>query len=111
MSKAIYISGQITGLKKTVYEHKFNRAYNWLIGYRVGFYPYRERKFPKVIIPLTIKPFLGIDNWLCHIISDLWVLFWKCDKIYMLSNWEQSKGAKIEKRFAEWLGYDVYFER
>lgn len=34
----------------------------------------------------------------------------KCDAIYMLKGWEDSKGARAEKALAEWLGKDVMYE-
>ena len=33
-----------------------------------------------------------------------------CDAIYMLSKWEDSKGAKIEKYVAEELGLKVFYQ-
>lgn len=34
-----------------------------------------------------------------------------CDAVYMLSNWEESKGAAVEKAFAEALGKEVLYEK
>ena len=33
-----------------------------------------------------------------------------CDAIYMLNNWKSSKGARMEYRYACWLGLEVIFE-
>lgn len=33
-----------------------------------------------------------------------------CDAIYLLNGWEQSKGACIEKRYAEYQGKTILFE-
>lgn len=34
----------------------------------------------------------------------------RCDAIYMLPEWENSKGARAEKALAEWMGLDVYYQ-
>jgi hypothetical protein len=34
----------------------------------------------------------------------------KCDAIYMLNGWENSRGAKAEKALAEWLGLQVEYQ-
>jgi hypothetical protein len=33
-----------------------------------------------------------------------------CDAIYMLKGWEDSKGANLEMKMAEYLGMDVFYE-
>lgn len=33
-----------------------------------------------------------------------------CDAIYMLSNWEKSKGAKLQHRIATELGMKIYYQ-
>ena len=33
-----------------------------------------------------------------------------CDAIYMLNGWERSKGAKLEKQFAETLGMRIFYQ-
>lgn len=34
----------------------------------------------------------------------------RCDAIYMLQGWENSKGANAEKALAEWMGLDVLYQ-
>src|SRR3990167_8533562 len=41
-----------------------------------------------------------------YIIGDLEIL-WGCDAVVMLPNWKESRGAKIEKGFAEHYGIKV----
>ncbi len=33
-----------------------------------------------------------------------------CDAIYLLENWQDSEGAKLEKHYAEVLGKDILYE-
>jgi hypothetical protein len=33
-----------------------------------------------------------------------------CDAIYMLKGWEDSKGARVEKAYAEYLDLHVFYE-
>ena len=44
-----------------------------------------------------------------YIEGDL-LLVKKCDGMLMLDNWKESKGAKIEKNYAEILGIPVYYK-
>ena len=49
-----------------------------------------------IFIPCEIPPLFGIKKYWFHIIADLYVLIFKCNSIYLLSNWRDSRGAKIE---------------
>lgn len=87
----IYLSGKISGLSKADYIHNFLQA---------------EKKLShisRVIInPIKIKPFLGLQNWTCYMITDIAALR-KCDKIAMMPNWIDSKGACIEHYFGKFI--------
>lgn len=95
----VYISGQISGLPKFWYESKFLEAelYNIDLG-------------RNPINPLYLKPFLGIKKYWFYMISDLWALIF-CDGIYMLNNWENSRGAKIEHFIAKKLKKTIIYEQ
>jgi len=87
--RSVYISGQITGLPKEEYTYNFEQAEFILT--LVGF---------KAVSPLKIKPLF--KTWFWYMVSDIAVLCF-CDCIYFLDNWESSRGAKIERKVAEFL--------
>jgi hypothetical protein len=103
----IYISGKISGLSVSEYTANFRNTENHVIekyihkvtfknkaGWTTTFY-----QKPKVINPLNIKPFLGIKNWYCYMITDIYHLL-KCDAIYVMNNAGQSRGAMVELAIA-----------
>lgn len=87
----VYISGKITGLETSVYESNFQKAEDLLK--KFGFEPINPVK-------LTHD---HDKSWLSFMRVDLKALL-DCDAIYMLDNWEESKGAKIEYDLAKQLG-------
>lgn len=92
-----YISGKISGLDIDVARLNFASA--------------KMKLFPEVCVnPMEIEPMFGISIWLFHMFSDVWEL-WRCDSIYMMSNWRDSKGARIEYIIAKILRLNIYYER
>ena len=90
----IYLSGKISGLPPATYKRNFARHEQRVL----AMYP-----DAKIVNPLRLTPFLGIKNWYCYMIADLWALLW-CDAISVQSNYHTSRGALIEIRFAELMG-------
>ena len=88
-----YISGQIAN--NPTYLDAFERAEMHLQSQ--GYNVINPCKLPYC---LTYAEFMKIDLALLEL----------CDGIYMLSNWEQSKGAKTELAVAKSLGKKVKFE-
>ena len=87
----VYLSGKISGLSEKHCKAKFTIA-------KAAVY---FNHFPKMIYnPLEIKPLFGIKKYWCFMAADLWTLIFKSDSIYLLDNWKDSKGAKIELFFA-----------
>ena len=84
----IYLSGKIGGLKQNDYTLKFNVAKLQLIQ-RHG------SNNIKVINPLDIKRLFKTKMYWYLIITDIIALL-KCDTVYFLNNWTDSRGAKIE---------------
>ena len=92
----IYISGKISGLDLDLA--------------RLNFEATQIKLAPGVTIhPFEIKPLFGTSNWLFHMIPDIWELLW-CDSIYILSNYKDSKGARIELFIAKITGKEIYYE-
>jgi hypothetical protein len=88
----IYISGKISGLSIEEYTANFNNTEKYL----ENLY---SRFNVKIVNPLNINPFLGIKTWHGYMINDVRALL-KCDAIYIMDNWSESRGAKIELAIA-----------
>lgn len=92
----IYISGKITGIEEQA-EKLFQVAEDRLTaeGYDV------------------INPFkINLDqnkSWEAYMREDVKALC-DCDCVYMLLNWQDSKGARIEKQIAEYLKIKIIYE-
>lgn len=94
----IYVSGKITGLP--IEEAKQRFANSQALLESIGF---------EVVNPLEFGLCDEKASWESHMVKDIEMLF-KCDAIYMMDNWTDSKGAQIEYDIANRLGKDVWFE-
>ena len=90
----VYISGKITGLQRPIFEAAFYGAEQLLTD--KGYNP---------INPLRITEALGIDesDYPKLMGVDIEALL-RCDAIYQLPNWQDSKGARAEKAIADIMG-------
>ena len=97
----IYISGKMRGLPEEESRKLFKAAENYLIelGHDV------------------INPWDSEDeknekcrDWDDYILYDLHILK-MCDAIFMLSNWQDSDGAKCEHAFASGMGIGILYEK
>lgn len=89
-----YISGKITGLPQDQVVAKFAQAEQQVIAY--GHQP---------VNPLNNGlPF--DEHWNKHIVTDIALLV-ECDAIYLLSDWEDSPGARIEEKVAQECGLEI----
>ena len=96
----IYISGAISGLPRQEYIKRFADAEQELIkqGYKV--------LNPTKLLPSRHLWVYRLIKYKLTLLYDLWWLL-KCDGIYMLDGWENSKGARLEKATAEIFGLKV----
>ena len=92
----IYISGQITGLDIDKVHNKFQIVENEIIA-----------NGNEAVNPMKILT--GNHSWVDYMKADLIELF-KCDAIYMLSDWQNSRGAKLEYHIANEVGLQIIFE-
>ena len=97
ISKKIYISGPITG-KEDYNRVEFNKATEYL-----------QSKGHKVVTPFDVTCPREEYTWEDYMKLDIGEML-TCDAVYLLNGWEESKGAKIEKRLAEEVGLAVYYQ-
>lgn len=93
----VYISGQISGLPIEEVKEKFSSIEAQLIaqGY-------------EVVNPLK-NGLPWNAPWELHIAMDI-VLLMGCDTIYLLTGWDNSRGATLEKNFAELTKKKIIYE-
>lgn len=90
----VYISGKITG--NPFYKDEFALAERVI-----------EASGCEAVNPAAE----GIDggSWLEYMRRDIKLLA-DCDGVYMLHNWQESVGAKVEHQLAQGLGLRIYYE-
>ena len=94
MTKKIYIAGPITGVKG--YADRFKRAEQIL-----------EEAGHKPVSPVIPGDDEG-ETYRYYIDRGIRLLL-GCDAICMLPGWSRSRGAMLEKRYAETVKLPVYF--
>lgn len=103
--KTIYISGKITGT--TDYREKFEKAENKLI--KAGY---------EVLNPVEAAYELETFHKVCGKGKPTWQEYMReaikmemrADEVYMLSDWQESEGAKIERNLAFDLHIPIRYE-
>lgn len=92
----VYIAGKITGLERAAVAEKFKAAENALLfdGQSV---------FNPSVLPLYDDVSHEDYMHICFAMIDI------CDAVYMLKDWQQSKGARMELQYAaDWKKKIVY---
>lgn len=91
MIRKVYISGRVSGLTD-YYEH-FNEAEELLL----------ERGYQTILNPAKLPCGMNAADYIriCFSMVD------SCDLVVMLENWKQSKGAKLERDYALYIGKEV----
>lgn len=97
--KKTYISGKITGLELPEAEQNFHKAGLFL----------KKKYGCDIINPMFDVEYHPEKTWAEYMLEDIKLLF-TCDSIYMLNNWKDSKGARIEFNIAVELGINLIFE-
>lgn len=112
--KRIYLSGAVTslGIEKALkvfsaYEDKVNK-YAMFSDFDSTTLKYKKDDV-KAVNPLKEVPYKKGRSWFGYMIRDLKVLK-SCDGIFMLPNYKESLGAKIELFFAKLWCKDIYNE-
>lgn len=85
----VFLSGKISGMPYLVAYGKFSNADRRLsqMGYQV-------------VNPMKICK--KNWSWLRCMVKCLWAILW-CDTIHQLDNWRESRGARIEYKWAKFL--------
>lgn len=103
-SPIVYVSGAITGLDAVTYNNRFKQGVKevaWIF----------DTDPKRVNAVIVINPLDLNDNgdsalsWADFMRRDIMELV-KCNSIYMLNNWQDSRGAKIEHQLAIDLDFD-----
>lgn len=98
----VYISGPISGMEREVYMRNFREreVFLQLEGLRVvnptRVWACRWKWLWKILAGITSEHTI----YRLTLLYDLWLLM-RCDGIYMLDGWQQSRGARIEHAVAE----------
>lgn len=109
MKQKVYLSGQITNLPPDKYHENFEKAGEWMVMCDY-----------EVVNPLHVVACEAEDcnedarkpdgsylhHWSCYMRYDI-IQMLQCDAIAMLPNWENSKGAHLEKLIAIECGLEV----
>lgn len=97
--KTVYISGKITGLTEEEFTKNFEAAEQFL-----------KSQGHQTMNPVTLCAELPKDStWAEYMALCLRGLM-NCSAIYMLRNWSDSKGARVERAVAFELGLPVIYQ-
>lgn len=102
----IYIAGPMTGYSDHNFP-AFDKAQKLL-----------EAEGHRVLSPAQLDRAVGVHEDTVElppdflreaVLRDIATIFF-CQAIYLLKGWENSKGARAEKAFCEWLGLEIRYE-
>lgn len=104
----IYISGKISGLDLEDVKKLFDSAKITINTWRRE-YKWNRPEYGDAISPLDLDHSKN-KKWIDYMITDI-IALWPCDAIYMLKNWKQSNGARIEWFIALINFKKIYYEK
>lgn len=118
MEYRVYLSGQITGLTFEEAKANFDKAEEKVANILLT-EPYKaivtlikefcEEKTSLVCVNPMKLEHKEDSTWEDYMEKDIAELL-KCSAIYMINNWEQSKGARVEHAIAIELGLPVLYQ-
>lgn len=97
--KKVFLSGPMTGVSD--YKERFDRLHTDLLGSGEGY---------SIINPARIFADLPYDTEYGDFIKLSLRLIDTCDTIYMMKGWETSRGARLEREYAEICGKEILYE-
>jgi hypothetical protein len=95
MNRTAYVAGKITGLPKAQVKDKFNMIATQLAG--MGY---------QVVKPVAVTD--DTQTWDDAVRSDIKKML-ECDEVHLLPDWQESKGAQLERDIALRLGMEVVY--
>jgi len=95
MNRTAYLAGKITGLPKENVNDKFNMISAKLTG--LGY---------DVIKPLSVSD--DSRSWEDGVRRDIKTML-ECDEVHLLPDWQESRGAQLERDIALRLGMQVVY--
>src|SRR4051812_16989079 len=95
MKKTAYVAGKITGLPRTDVKDKFNMIEHQLSG--LGYH---------VVKPVSVSD--DSKPWDVAVRSDIKKML-ECDEVHLLSDWQDSRDAQLERDIAVRLGMNVVY--
>jgi hypothetical protein len=95
----IYISGQISGLEYADAFERFEQAEN----------KFKDDNWDEIVNPMKLNH-KHDKSWENYMLVDIKALF-ESDAIYMLNNWGNSKGARIERSIAIEMDIIIIYEK
>lgn len=95
----VYISGKISGLSKEEYMKRFSEAETFLVS-----------KGHSVINPAAVNERLPKDTTYEQYMDMSMTMLSFCQAVYMLNNWKDSQGAKMEHAYAGAHDYIICYE-
>ena len=98
-NKRIYISGAISGLDYSSVKAKFTNAKIYLL----------SQAWEDIASPIECKIFKKEDDWTWQMGACLMMLL-RCEAIYMLRDWQHSRGARIEHAIALELEIEIIYQ-
>jgi hypothetical protein len=95
MRRTAYVAGKISGLPRTDVKEKFNMIEHQLAG--LGY---------QVVKPMAVND--DSKTWEDAVRTDIKKML-ECDEVHLLSDWQDSRGAQLERDIALRLGMQVVY--